>query len=261
MPHTFLHPKAWPFVDGRSATDSAACYRPHTHPTLSVGIVDSGESRLSLGQETIGLGAGDVVVINAHEVHACNPLPNRRWGYRMLYFDPAWARVSEPRRWTTPLRHPQARQHFDDMMRIVSGGGGTTEEKALHRSLMRLLDLARGAPRTAHPASDALLRVRAHIVSQCHVELPLRELARQARLSPYQLLRQFKKRFGLTPHAFQLDQRVGRARELLKRGFPAAEVALELGFADQSHLMRVFKARVAATPGQFVAIRGRARHS
>ena len=259
MPYRFLHRQSWPFVEGRYAADSVACYRPHTHPTLSVGVVDAGESRLSLGQETIRLRAGDIVVINAHDVHACNPLPDQRWAYRMLYFDPLWAGVSEPRRWTTPLRHHRARRHFDDMMRLVESSSSDAAEKTLHHSLTRLLDLATRSPQTKPPASDALLRVRAHLVSQCHADLPLRDLAKAARLSPYQLVRHFKSQFGLTPHAFQLDQRIGRARELLKRGLRAADVALELGFVDQSHFMRAFKARVAATPGKYVPQRARAR--
>jgi AraC-like DNA-binding protein len=44
---------------------------------------------------------------------------------------------------------------------------------------------------------------------------------------------------------------VGRARSLLLRGWPAARVALETGFADQSHLIRRFKRLVGVTPGRY----------
>src|SRR3954466_9729527 len=78
-----------PFVEGRQTTDSCARYRAHTHPTLSVGVVDSGESLFRLGRRTIPVRAGNVVVIAPGMVHACNPKPNRAWSYRMFYFDAA----------------------------------------------------------------------------------------------------------------------------------------------------------------------------
>jgi len=87
MPATFFHPSKLLFVEGRLASDSAACYRPHSHPTFSIGCVDAGSSTLSLEGRKLRLRAGDVVLINAGMVHSCNPRPGRSWSYRMLYFD------------------------------------------------------------------------------------------------------------------------------------------------------------------------------
>lgn len=58
-------------------------------------------------------------------------------------------------------------------------------------------------------------------------------------------------RYGQTPHAYQIDQRINRAKQLLKRGEPIADVALQLGFADQSHFQRQFKQRLATTPRHY----------
>jgi len=55
----------------------------------------------------------------------------------------------------------------------------------------------------------------------------------------------------MTPHAYQLDLRINRARQLLRRGDAPADVAQQLGFADQSHFHRAFRQRVALTPGAF----------
>jgi AraC-like DNA-binding protein len=48
-----------------------------------------------------------------------------------------------------------------------------------------------------------------------------------------------------------LNIRILRARELLRRGLPVAEVALETGFYDQAHLTRVFKRCVGVPPRRF----------
>jgi AraC family transcriptional regulator len=58
---------------------------------------------------------------------------------------------------------------------------------------------------------------------------------------------------GLPPHQYVIARRVERARQLLQAGtdLPLAEVAVEVGFSDQSQLSRHFKRLVGATPRQF----------
>jgi len=43
----------------------------------------------------------------------------------------------------------------------------------------------------------------------------------------------------------------GRARDALRGGEALAEIAANLGFADQSHLGRAFGKVMGATPGQY----------
>jgi len=79
----------------------------------------------------------------------------------------------------------------------------------------------------------------------------LAELAGVAGLSRFELLRRFRQQNGLTPHAFQRDRRIDRARAMLGAGEPPAAVAAACGFADQPHLSRVFKRLVGVTPGAY----------
>lgn len=108
---------------------------------------------------------------------------------------------------------------------------------------------------TAHHVTSLSIRrlaeIKALIAERCMEELPLAELAREAGMSRYHFVRAFRQAFGMTPHAWQLDARVNRARSLIDQGATLAELALSLGFADQSHFQRIFKQRVAVTPGQY----------
>lgn len=79
----------------------------------------------------------------------------------------------------------------------------------------------------------------------------LAELAQQRDTNPYTLLRRFKEATGITPHAFRLNRRIDLAKELLQSGMEIADVALQCGFYDQSHLHRHFKALTAMTPRQY----------
>jgi transcriptional regulator GlxA family with amidase domain len=69
-------------------------------------------------------------------------------------------------------------------------------------------------------------------------------------LSQSQLGRAFKASTGLSPHRWQLKARVEKAQELLLSGaMPLSEIALQTGFAEQSHFSRVFKTVIGTSPG------------
>jgi AraC-like DNA-binding protein len=80
----------------------------------------------------------------------------------------------------------------------------------------------------------------------------LETLAREAGLSRFHLLRSFKERYGMPPHAYQVGVRIAKAQHMLRRRVPAAQVAAECGFTDQSHFTRHFKQILGVTPGRFV---------
>jgi AraC family transcriptional regulator len=83
-------------------------------------------------------------------------------------------------------------------------------------------------------------------------ELSLDHLAAVAHVSPYHFARLFKNSTGLPPHQYVIARRVERAKELLRGGLlQLAEVATEVGFADQSHFTRHFKRLVGVTPRRF----------
>lgn len=102
-----------------------------------------------------------------------------------------------------------------------------------------------------------MARVRDAIEQRYAEPLRLADLADVARLSTYHVIRAFRAEVGLTPHAYLVDVRVRRARDLLRAGRGLAEAAFEVGFADQAHLTRAFKARIGVAPGAYRrALRG-----
>ena len=93
--------------------------------------------------------------------------------------------------------------------------------------------------------------VRDLVQSHLHATLTLDELAATAGLSKFHFARRFRASTGTTPHEFVLRHRVDRARRLLQRtAMPLPEVAATCGFADQSHMNRVLRRRLGATPGE-----------
>ncbi len=80
-------------------------------------------------------------------------------------------------------------------------------------------------------------------------DLSLEALAQQIGFSPYHFARLFRQTTGESPHQFVLRQRIERAQELLeKTDLPLVHIALESGFANQSHLSLAFKRHLGLTP-------------
>jgi AraC family transcriptional regulator len=87
--------------------------------------------------------------------------------------------------------------------------------------------------------------IQAHLCQ----DLSLEALAQQVGYSPYHFARIFRQTTGESPHHFVLQLRIERAQHLLKeQGMPLADIALESGFANQSHFTQVFKRHLGLTP-------------
>ena len=92
-----------------------------------------------------------------------------------------------------------------------------------------------------------LLRSRA-----CRADLRLSAIADELRCDRSGLARAFHRTYRCTMGDWVRQQRIAAAMiALADPGIPLATVALRAGFADQSHLTRVFRALVGTTPGAF----------
>jgi len=98
----------------------------------------------------------------------------------------------------------------------------------------------------------ALKRVDEHIGANLDSALDIDELADLVRMSPSHFTRSFHKSVGLTPHRYVIQCRVAKARELLAAtNLPLIEIALTMGFSDQSHFSRRFQEIVGVPPGAY----------
>ena len=104
-------------------------------------------------------------------------------------------------------------------------------------------------------AEGPLQRAREFIGERYTHPISLRELAVVSGLSRFYLVRSFAQAFGLPPRAYKIRLQCERARVLLEAGHSPADVAVEAGFADQSHLGRHFKRIYRATPGKYRRLR------
>ncbi|WP_099469501.1 AraC family transcriptional regulator [Konateibacter massiliensis] len=69
--------------------------------------------------------------------------------------------------------------------------------------------------------------------------------------SKYHYIKRFKQNIGMTPHKFQIQNKVRRAQRLIEDGEPLTAIATDLGFYDQSHFIKCFKNIIGITPSEY----------
>lgn len=107
--------------------------------------------------------------------------------------------------------------------------------------------------RALNTATDLpILRSMEHIHAHCAEPLAPRTLAQQAGMSYATYLRHFTRVSGQTPHAYQTDCRLKKARQLLRHtDMTVLQVALECGFYDSAHFIRTFRQHIGIGPSAY----------
>ena len=95
-------------------------------------------------------------------------------------------------------------------------------------------------------------RVREYIRANLARDVGLAELAGQLGLSSHYFSMLFKHALGVSPHHYVLRERIREAQRLLAAGQTSiSEVALSLGFSDQSHFSQAFRKMTGTTPKRY----------
>ena len=152
-PHRIHRHPAAPWAALRVSVGTQDCYRPHSHPEYSVGIVDEGGATFNHPSGPQPVQAGSVVLIEPQVVHACNPAAGQPWSYRMLFVDAAWLHAAVAGVWGL-AQIPQG-LHFTS--RCV-------DDAALWAAVDRLCQPIRDAA-TAQALAEALPSCRVLIVT------------------------------------------------------------------------------------------------
>ncbi|MFN2564629.1 MAG: helix-turn-helix domain-containing protein [Gemmatimonadaceae bacterium] len=252
----------------------------HAHEAVQVLLPTSPFVVIGGGGRATVLRPGVIHVTGPLEPRAARSLDGAPFGMRLLLVAPAALGVAtaglaarpHAATWPVPSRTqvPDAAARITEL--LVEDGLLYADLMAVFDSLRRPLVMAGCESRLlqcltrliacrANPAAvvpDAGTRVPAGVVrardylrARPMESVSLDELAAVAGLSKFYLLRAFSRAYGLTPHAYQMELRLARARRLLAEGRPLSHVTYDAGFADQSHLTRRFAAFYGLTPARY----------
>ncbi len=241
-------------------------YDPHFHDSYLIGFTEQGVQQFHCRKALHSSTPGQVFLLEPGELHDGHAPARGGFTYSMLYLDPHWLErelrglfedapgdcqpafaktlASEPELLAVIAEAFQALQSRD--LRIV-------RQAALDALLAKLARHLAWRPRLDSDPRMPLVALRARDYLHAHMEqdLSLDELAWASGVDRFRLSRAFKAAFGIAPHAYLVQLRLARARQLLASGQPPARVAMTLGFADQSHMGRWFRRAYGLTPAHY----------
>ncbi|MCO6188561.1 AraC family transcriptional regulator [Rhizobium sp. L1K21] len=248
--------------------DTRHAFGRHTHDQFGIGVISRGAQTSMSGRGHVEAEAGNVITVNPGEVHDGLPVDDAGRAWRMLYFDVGVLQgffdgLTEGATNGLELAHPVMRDpataaEFLSLFRAMTGASNGDSELEANESLCLLLSrLIEHRSITERPAVPrSIARARERIDDDPSAPLKLEDLARISGISQFQLVRGFARLFGLTPHAYLVQQRLFRVRQLINDGVGLAEAATAAGFADQSHMTRLFVRAYGLSPGRYAAAIG-----
>lgn len=239
----------------------------HAHESLQAMLVEHGRVELVVRGTPHTAEPGHVVLVESWEPHAVRALPGGATVVMVLVAPDVLAEAASARdRRDLPTVFPMAIRRDAALRRALRTVADLHEaratrlavDEAVVTAVAGLVRMATGAADADAPGpargtgAAAVGRALEYLRARAAENVSLDELAAAAHLSKYHLAREFTRRVGRSPHAYQLHVRLGRARQLLVEGRSSAEVALALGFADQSHFTLAFRRAFGVPPGRFV---------
>jgi AraC-like DNA-binding protein len=254
-------------VDLLRADSSTHRYARHSHEGYALGIVEAGAHGFAARGEVWTAVPGRVVIVNPDNAHDGGPAAkDGGYSYRMIYVDGtvlaaaleeiAGQRVATPFFPDCVVSDAVLADRLLSLHRALEQPAARLEREAL--LITALVELAsrhggtapHGGPRGLSPRAVTL--ARDYLAENFAEDLSLAQLAALAGVDRFHLLRAFRRSLGLPPHLFQTQLRLRHAKRLMLAGEKPAMAAVAAGFADQSHLIRKFKAAYGVTPGQYL---------
>jgi len=238
-------------------------FAQHFHTVPAIGVVDRGTMSTYCRNSTHVLPMGTVFLLNPGEVHAPKPATDSVWGFRVIYLEKEFF---QNRSDDFGSGVPQFSQEF------VQDCALATSLLRLHKKLERDTDALNiesdladvftylNERFVAKPVNDVaidgerskILRVKDYLNKNYWKNISVEDMAEVAQLSRFHLMRTFRRRVGLSLHAYLTQIRIEAAKKFLSEGASIVDVASDIGFTDQSHFTRHFKKITGVTPGQYL---------
>jgi AraC-like DNA-binding protein len=241
-------------------------YDPHWHDSYLVGVTEQGVQQFNCRRTRHQSTPGKVFLLEPGDIHDGEAPTEDGFTYRMLYLDPQWlgrelsavfesAPDNSQLSFANTLASDARLAHATSLAFQTLHGGELkiVRQTALDGLLERLTSHLHWRTRYAQDPRLPLVaqKAREYLHANARFDIGLDQVAAATGVDRFRLTRAFKAAFGMAPHAYLVQLRLATARRLLARGEQPATVAMELGFADQSHLGRWFVRAYGMTPAMY----------
>ena len=237
-------------------------FQRHYHLDFHIGLITDGEQKFHYQGQSYRAGCGQMVIMPPDELHDGQSMRDSGYQVKVFSIDPCWlSDLADLKRSSDIIR-------FDQL--IIEDPKAFVPLTQLHRSLTdsTLSQLAKdclpyegfgylfqryGAleQKTIIPlGNQSIATLKEFLVENLDQPVKLEQLSQLCQLSPTQFQRHFKAKVGLTPYAWLSRLRLEHGMKLLKSGLAGTEVAHQVGFYDQAHFSKAFKATYGVSPSE-----------
>ena len=245
-----------------STTCTGLNFARHSHDECVIGVNLVGEEKVWLDRREFAAGPGSITLYNPGQIQGGGAAKGAPWQFVSLYIS---AEQLAADLGLAQLEFDRSLCFQPDLaLRLAAAVKGALGSDALARDvsedamvvLLGEVVQASGVrlPGSAATGKSLINRAQELLAEHLHQSLPLDHLGNELGLSKFHLLRAFQKETGLSPRQWAMQLRTRRAKGLLLNGMAASDVAHDLGFADQSHLNRHFRAAYGITPGRYQSV-------
>lgn len=256
------------------ANFSDHAFERHSHNCFAIGTTTHGVQRFRCKGRQYDSRPGDFVLFNPDDDHDGRPGTADGFRYSIWYVPDDVVASSLGSEDGLTSSHYFSSPHVTDAAMAARFGALSARLTEMPCESLRVESLMRhflvkmlGRHGERSPSGPAVLpnasamtlgRIRDYIRTSYASDITVSDLAAIAGLSRAHLTRAFSAAYHMPPHVYLNAVRVMQAQQRIRIGMPLAMVALECGFADQSHLTRRFKGSVGVTPSAWTRMVGAA---
>lgn len=235
----------------------------HFHEGYVIGIVEAGERDFVCNNKLYTLNAGDILLINPLESHGCEQFGDEDLHYFSFNISTdTMKRVMEeidgksslPYFNENVIRSEEIESYLYDLRDMILSNHQDFKKEETFLFLMERLvnDYSESITvEESEKAPEQIEKICKYLENNFFRNIALDELSLLVGFNKYYLIRTFTKVKGISPHKYLETIRIEKSKKMLEEGIPIIDVALRIGFADQSHYTNLFKALIGLTPRSY----------
>ena len=248
-----------PEIEIKDGAEEFYSVKKHSHKELSIGLIENGSSSVSCSEFRFEMNPGDLILIPPDSVHLCSPEKKDRFLFKMIYLDSAWlgSVFDLAPEFLMPIKVKLKKQEINFIRNFLNNFQLKTDRMELETNLIFLLEeiffnIFKITPTFAENSKNLQPdSVKKYLDENFIEELTLSDLEKISGQSRFSILRKFRSKYKLTPHAYIINKRIEIAKKMILENRSVARTAADSGFFDQSHFIKTFKKYVGMNPSEY----------
>lgn len=246
-----------PFFEMKFCTFNLHPEKKHAHDEYSIAFIEKGASKLDYANESVIISEGQVILIASDIMHYCQPIDPMNWSYQMIYISKSWfeALLKErvlPYKLLIKNLEAEGILKLQDAFNLLKSPINTLKKEEVLTNLIKYLYSVESffvfSKEAISNNEKACEKIKKYIYENFLRKISLEDLGQLSGLSSYYIIKLFKQKYDITPHAYQISCRMNHAKKEMTKGRDIATIAHEIGCYDQSHFSKTFKAYFGVTP-------------